>query len=75
MATVPATGQFGPPLFSVLSRKGVLVDAKWLTAEGLTACRQRPHMTRARRPRRSFHLAMQIMSVACWAGSPGRRAH
>jgi hypothetical protein len=31
MTTVPATGQFGPPLFSVLSKKGVVVAAKWLT--------------------------------------------
>ena len=31
MTTVPATGQFGPPLFSVLSKKGVVVGAKWLT--------------------------------------------
>src|SRR6186997_3247525 len=31
MTTVPVTGQFGPPLFSVLSTKGVVVDAKWLT--------------------------------------------
>jgi hypothetical protein len=31
MTMVPATGQFGPPLFSVLSKKGVVVDAKWLT--------------------------------------------
>jgi len=29
MTTVRATGQFGPPLFSVLSKKGVVVDAKW----------------------------------------------
>jgi hypothetical protein len=29
MTTVPVTGQFGPPLFSVLSKKGVVVDAKW----------------------------------------------
>ena len=31
MTTVPVTGQFGPPLFSVLSKKGVVVGAKWLT--------------------------------------------
>lgn len=31
MTTVPATGQFGPAAFSVLSKKGVVVDAKWLT--------------------------------------------
>jgi hypothetical protein len=31
MTTVPVTGQFGPPLFSVLSKKGVVVDAKWPT--------------------------------------------
>jgi len=29
MTSVPVTGQFGPPLFSVLSKKGVVVDAKW----------------------------------------------
>jgi hypothetical protein len=28
---VPATGQFGPPLFSVLSKEGAVVNAKWLT--------------------------------------------
>jgi hypothetical protein len=31
MTTVSATGQFGPKLFSVLSRKGAVVGAKWLT--------------------------------------------
>ena len=31
MITVPATGQFGPETFPVLSKKGVVVDAKWLT--------------------------------------------
>jgi hypothetical protein len=31
MTTVPVTGQFGPPLFSVLSKKGVVFDAKWST--------------------------------------------
>src|SRR5882757_6711536 len=31
MTTVPVTGQFGPASFSVLSKKGVVVDAKWLT--------------------------------------------
>ena len=31
MPTVPATGQFGPPLFTVRSIKGTVVDAKWLT--------------------------------------------
>ncbi|MEO6381033.1 MAG: hypothetical protein ABIO35_03290 [Nitrobacter sp.] len=31
MPTVPVTGQFGPPLFTVRSIKGAVVDAKWLT--------------------------------------------
>jgi hypothetical protein len=31
MTTVPVTGQFGPPLFSVLSKKSAVVGAKWPT--------------------------------------------
>jgi hypothetical protein len=31
MTTVPVTGQFGPETFPVRSKKGVVVDAKWLT--------------------------------------------
>lgn len=31
MPTVPVSGQFGPPLFTVRSNNGVVVDAKWLT--------------------------------------------
>ena len=31
MTTVPAAGQFRPALFAVLSKRGVVVGAKWLT--------------------------------------------